>query len=290
MSEDAQWVAWMEQGTADRVPVRGTCSIGRSPSNQVVLADEKVSRRHALIHAQGENEYWLVDLGSANGTYLNDRRLAQPVKLHDQDQVQIGNLRLVFRQPRGSQRGQALDHPTSTKKTLVDIKSSPCWLLVGDIEASTTLARRLPPDQLPVVTGRWFSRCKHILEETGGAINKYLGDGFLAYWLETLSNESAVVRALTELKDLQAQAQPPFRMVVHHGQVQMGGPASLGEESLMGHEVNFIFRMEKLAGTLGEARLLSEPARARLRDYLESHACGRHGLPSFDGEFWFYTF
>jgi adenylate cyclase len=289
MSEEAQFVAWVEKSTADRVPVQGTCSIGRSPANQIVLPDEKVSRRHALIHAQGENEFWLVDLGSANGTYLNDRRVTQPVKLHDQDRIQISHFKVLFRQPRGTRRGQPLDHPTATK-TLVEIKSSPCWLLVGDIEDSTTLARKLPPDQLPMVTGRWFSRCKQILEETGGTINKYLGDGFLAYWPEALSNESAVVRALAELKSLQALAQPAFRLVVHHGQVLMGGGGTMGEESLMGNDVNFVFRMEKLAGSLGEVRLLSDAAQSRLKDYLESNACGCHALPSFDGEFPFYRF
>ena len=288
MNDLDQLSAWVEKSNADRVPVMGTCSLGRSPSNQVVLPDEKVSRRHALINAQGENELWLVDLGSSNGTYLTDRRVAQPVRLRDQDRIQVSHFRLVFRQPSAGKRGP-LEHATATK-TIVDIKSSPCWLLVADIESSTSLVRKLSPEQLPVVTGRWFSTCKQIIDDTGGAINKYLGDGFLAYWPEAIAGGEAVVRALADLKSLQAQAQPPFRVVVHFGQVLMGGVGSMGEESLMGNEVNFIFRMEKLAGSLGEPRLLSEAANTQVKTALTTAAAGDHTLTGFEGAFLFFTF
>ncbi len=288
MNELAQTAAWVEKSNADRVPVVGTCSLGRSPSNQVVLPDEKVSRRHALIHAQGENEFWLVDLGSSNGTYLNDRRVTQPMRLRDTDRIQISHFRLLFCQPLGLRRG-ALEQPTATK-TIVDIKSSPCWLLVADIESSTSLVRKLTPEQLPVVTGRWFSDCKQIVEDSGGAINKYLGDGFLAYWPEATASVESVVRSLGELKDLQARAQPPFRVVVHFGQVLMGGVGSMGEESLMGNEVNLIFRMEKLAGSLGEPRLLSWAAQAQVGESLATTEVGSHTLTGFEGQFVFFNF
>jgi adenylate cyclase len=62
------------------------------------LSDAKVSRRHALIQAQKQYEFWLLDLGSSNGTYLNGRRLTQPVLLRDQDQIEVGPFRLMFRQ------------------------------------------------------------------------------------------------------------------------------------------------------------------------------------------------
>ena len=44
----------------------------------------------------------------------------------------------------------------------------------------------------------------------------------------------------------------------------IGGVASMGEESLMGGEVNLIFRLEKLAGSLGEPCCLSETAQTKL--------------------------
>ena len=74
------------------------------------------------------------------------------------------------------------------------------------------------------------------------------------------------------------------------GGVVVGGSASMGEESLMGNEVNYVFRMEKLAGALGHLRLLSEPAYARLKPFLTATDQGRHPVPSFEGEFAFFSF
>ncbi|MBU6402370.1 MAG: FHA domain-containing protein, partial [Verrucomicrobia bacterium] len=65
------------------VALHALCSIGRSSKNSLVLDHPAVSRRHALIHAQG-NERWLVDLGSSNGVQLNQRRVRLPVRLKDQ--------------------------------------------------------------------------------------------------------------------------------------------------------------------------------------------------------------
>ena len=64
------WPAWLEDGEGKRTPIRGSCSLGRSESNQITLRDDTVSRRHAVIQPQGEHEYWLVDFGSSNGTYV----------------------------------------------------------------------------------------------------------------------------------------------------------------------------------------------------------------------------
>jgi adenylate cyclase len=278
--------SWLERADGERVVIQGTCALGRSPSNHVVLSDDKVSRRHAIIHAQGANEFWLVDLGSSNGTYVNDRRVNQPVQLRDQDHIQISRFRLTFNQPSAR---RALGDQTVSEKTIMDIKASSCWLLVADIEASTVLSRRLSADELPMVTGRWFSSCKQIIDECGGTINKYLGDGFFAYWNDRENSVATVSKAMGELRRLQMQGEPPFRLVLHLGQVFMGGVASLGEESLSGSEVNFVFRMEKLAGSLGVPCLLSSAAQSRLHPDNSTTEAGRHSLPGFRGEFLFFT-
>jgi adenylate cyclase len=286
MNEILEDSVWLENANGERVVVQGTCSFGRSPSNQVVLSDEKVSRRHAIINAQGAKEFWLVDLGSSNGTYLNGRRVNQPVQLHDQDQIQISRFLITFRQPSAARRGRS-DH-TVAEKTIMDIKAISCWLLVADIEASTVLVRRLSADQLPIVTGRWFSTCKQIIDDGQGTINKYLGDGFFAYWLAKEETASSVQETLDELRKLQSLGEPPFRIALHYGQVFVGGVASLGEESLSGPEVNFVFRMEKLAASLGMSCLLSEAARNALGSGPSFAEAGRHSVPSFKGDFLFF--
>jgi adenylate cyclase len=288
MTELRETRAWLERADSSTVPVQGSCSIGRATTNQLVLADEKVSRKHAVVHHQGENEYWLVDLGSSNGTYLNGRRVAQPMALSDGANIQIGNSVLRFRQPAGEESVRG-DFPV-TERTLVDIRSVPCWLLLADIEGSTELSRGMSADQLPIVTGRWFSHCKQAIEGNGGTINKYLGDGFFAYWPATEATLTPLVSALDELKKLQTLQEPRFRVVLHHGQVFMGGAPSMGEESLSGPEVNFVFRMEKLAGTLKQPRLMSEAAVGKLGANLPGQSIGDHPLSGFEGVFPFSTF
>ena len=73
------------------------------------------------------------------------------------------------------------------------------------------------------------------------------------------------------------------------GFVAIGGVPSMGEESLMGKEVNFVFRMEKLAGSLGIAVLTSAAGQAKLAAALSMImwagliVCGR--LIAFDASF-----
>ena len=160
---------------------------------------------------------------------------------------------------------------------------------MADIVGSTQLAQTVPADELPVIIGRWLAECKQTIEEHGGNINQYLGDGFFAFWFERERTEIAVDGAVQALKRLQLQAQPAFRVVVHFGQVVTGGE-SLGEESLIGREVHFVFRMEKLAGSLKELRLLSEAAWSRLAALVEARDIGQHALAGFELKYPFYTY
>jgi len=66
--------------------------IGRDPSAEVCIADEAASRKHAKVTTKGESVL-LTDLGSANGTFLNETRLrpSDPVRLVKEDMIRIGN-------------------------------------------------------------------------------------------------------------------------------------------------------------------------------------------------------
>jgi adenylate cyclase len=278
--------AWLLSPLGVEVPIRGTCWLGRSASNQVVLPDEKVSRQHAMIYAQGEGEFWIVDHHSSNGTYLNGRRLVKACRLADKDRIEIASHTYTFRLHRDT---DASDHERTATKTIQDIRSLKCWLLVADLEDSTQFLQELPSDQAPRVTGHWLATCNQVIDDHHGAINKFLGDGFLAYWPEADNAASDVARAAKALQKLQAQAGPRFRFVVHFGKVFVGGEGSLGEESLVGTEVNFVFRMEKLASSLGTSTLLSAQASTELKSLLPATDAGHHPVPGFEGDFPFFS-
>src|SRR6266550_9368635 len=129
---------WLETADGKRHPIHGSCSLGRTAANTIVLDSPKVSRRHALIHLQNIGEPWLIDFGSSNGTFLNKRRIHHPIRLSDRDQITIGDQVFTFRQPLAISD----EYKTVvTQQTLRAIENIPCWLLVADIRNFTPLGR-----------------------------------------------------------------------------------------------------------------------------------------------------
>src|SRR6266498_3164065 len=65
-------------------------SIGRRPDNTICLEDDaRVSKYHAVIENR-DGEFWVTDLGSSNGTTVNDKKVPDQKKLQDRDMVGIG--------------------------------------------------------------------------------------------------------------------------------------------------------------------------------------------------------
>ncbi len=81
--------------TGDRVPLgEYVVSVGRQNDCTIVLADPNVSRHHAEIRPYGDG-YVVIDLGSTNGTKVNDVRVAEH-QLRDGDEVRFGNTVMHF--------------------------------------------------------------------------------------------------------------------------------------------------------------------------------------------------
>ena len=79
------------QFPVDRPSVR----IGRGSGNEIVVQDTQISRQHAEISQQGD-QYFIRDLGSTNGTFVNGQRVTQLQPLHPGDQVQVGDTVFAF--------------------------------------------------------------------------------------------------------------------------------------------------------------------------------------------------
>ena len=79
--------------------IRLESSIGSGESNDVLIRDDTVSRRHALIRRQGRR-WEVIDRGSANGTYVGKHKTVDWTRLHDGEEVRFGGARFVFRSGR----------------------------------------------------------------------------------------------------------------------------------------------------------------------------------------------
>jgi hypothetical protein len=75
-----------------QVPNKGKISIGRSDDNNIIIAESRVSRRHAIIEFK-KPQFVIGDVGSSNGTFLNGHKLVpnQQFILNDWDKIRIAS-------------------------------------------------------------------------------------------------------------------------------------------------------------------------------------------------------
>lgn len=81
-----------------RYEVLSDMEVGRSPSCEIPLKDDQVSRKHALISVH-EGQVRLKDLGSRNGTLVNGERISGEVVLQPGDRVRVGSTTALFEPP-----------------------------------------------------------------------------------------------------------------------------------------------------------------------------------------------
>lgn len=69
--------------------------IGRDAQNEIVLDDDYSSGLHARVYKRG-NKVYVEDMGSTNGTFVKEKRIAKPVTLRPGDRIRIGQTVLGF--------------------------------------------------------------------------------------------------------------------------------------------------------------------------------------------------
>jgi pSer/pThr/pTyr-binding forkhead associated (FHA) protein len=77
--------------------IDGSTTIGRSPQAEVRIDDSFASARHARIYER-EGLYYVEDMGSTNGTYLNERQLRSQKQLRGEDRIRIGDTEFRYQQ------------------------------------------------------------------------------------------------------------------------------------------------------------------------------------------------
>jgi pSer/pThr/pTyr-binding forkhead associated (FHA) protein len=84
------------EGKARTVKIGPSMTIGRAPECELLIDDTYASSQHARIF--GKNGTWYVeDLGSTNGTFVNDQKLAAPAMVQPGDKIRVGTTVLELR-------------------------------------------------------------------------------------------------------------------------------------------------------------------------------------------------
>jgi len=77
----------------------GVNRLGRHHSADIFLLDPRVSSQHAVIRVECDGTVILQEVASINGTYVNGRRVSQPVTLRNGDRIRVGSMIMEFIDP-----------------------------------------------------------------------------------------------------------------------------------------------------------------------------------------------
>ncbi len=84
-----------EEADARQIYTLPDLRIGRDPTCEIALDDETVSTHHARLFFKNK-QWWIEDLLSTNGTYLNDEKVETPTILISGDEIRVGKVLLVI--------------------------------------------------------------------------------------------------------------------------------------------------------------------------------------------------
>lgn len=253
-------------------------TLGRNEDNDIQIKDRWISRNHAMLQRMDHGEFFFIDLGSRNGSFVNGRRVTIPVTLQDGDQIVLGQSELIFHCPPVSQEVPDLedledsdieDHTaTLTVRRLISV-------MVMDIRDFTVLTRQLDERLLSEVIGSWFRHAGQIIRDNGSWVDKYIGDAIMAVWFhgaEGVNSEEMlrIAQALSELHRITAElshAYPlPFPLRVgagiNTGYAMVGntggGAGTTADYTALGDTVNAAFRLESSTKQIGMDIALGE--------------------------------
>jgi pSer/pThr/pTyr-binding forkhead associated (FHA) protein len=137
-------------------------TIGRDPTNDLVIEHKLASRRHARFE-KDDVGFYIHDLESTNGTFVNGQRIQGAHLLRNNDEVWIGDTVIVFRDPEATMKGTP--PPVARHRVL-----EPQEELRVDTKAKEVVLRGLPLD--PPLTAKEFQLLDLLYQHKGEVLSK----------------------------------------------------------------------------------------------------------------------
>jgi adenylate cyclase len=240
-----------------------------------VLPDRWISRNHAMLQRMETGEFYLIDLGSRNGSFVNGRRVSVPVTLQNGDHLTFGQTELDFYAPDAdplTNPSVELDSQEFTATATLHVRRL-ISVLVVDIRNFTGMTRQLDEKILSEVIGTWFRCAGDIIREYGSWVDKYIGDAVMAVWIHGAQGISAeemirITRALSALNTMSSELHEryplPFPLRIgaglNTGYAMVGntGTGDRPDYTALGDTVNAAFRLETATKQLGSDIALGE--------------------------------
>jgi len=236
-------------------------AIGRGDGCAILLDSRSVSRLHALIQRRDTGDYSLVDLGSRNGSFVNNRRVAVPIVLNDRDSLVFGDQQLQFRTASPSVSGVTLPSTDTRNAPTTSLQTrSLATIMVVDIRDFTPFARKVSEDLLSQTIGTWFLKVGQVTQRMGSWAQKYIGDAVMAVWVhdDPTRLRADLLRTLRAVNDISTATAELSSALPLPGPLRIGagvntGPAIIGgtEYTALGDTVNAAFRLEAATKSLG---------------------------------------
>jgi adenylate cyclase len=247
-----------------------TWAVGRGEGCSVLLDSRSVSRLHALIQRRDAGDYFLVDLGSRNGSFVNERRVSIPVRLHHLDRLVFAEQELIFHNSQATgvhplvSEAAARNLPTEALQM-----QSLTTIVVVDIRDFTPLARSVSEALLSQTIGTWFLRVGQAAERWGSWAQQYIGDAVMAVWVhnDAKSLPADLERVLHAVCEINRSTGEISRSLPLPNPLRIGAGISTGTAVLggtdytaLGDTVNAAFRLEAATKSLGLSVILGEGA------------------------------
>lgn len=249
----------------NEIPCGVVTSIGRDKTNDVVLTDELASRNHSMIRRLSSGDYYLFDVGSSNGSYVNKKRVTMPVLLKDGDQIHIGGTCLQFRQVKSETDANSVEELDRT--TLVQTSDiNQITILVADIRGYTSLSEQTPVQVLTKIMSQWFRDVSDCIQTNDGVVDKFIGDCVYARWDMEAGLDSTImktVKAAVEINDITigiSRTHPEITQRLSTGVGINTGKAAVSiglNHTALGDAVNLAFRLEGASKYLEKDIVLS---------------------------------
>ena len=230
--------------------------LGRGPENDIILPYSWVSRKHTMVQQEKSGIYNIMDLGSSNGTYVNNKRIHSPTILNNGDIITLGKTTIRF--VHFVEQKAETEAEVTLDMTIAYIQKETVTILVCDIHDFTSISERLGNQVISKLLQFWTKKVGAIVQEHDGLVDKFIGDAVMAVWTGSAVSRGIrnALRAALEISVVTrkiGESVPGLRPHLSIGAALNTGEAMMGnmgmtsrDSTVIGDVVNVAFRLESM--------------------------------------------